>query len=65
MNLTIGPAVEVDPVGIRFGRPPKLTKHQRERARKLLDTGEPQSAVARLLNVDRSTISRLAQRAAV
>jgi hypothetical protein len=27
---------------------------------KLLDTGEPQSAVARLLNVDQSTISRLA-----
>jgi DNA invertase Pin-like site-specific DNA recombinase len=51
--------------GIRFGRPPKLTKHQREQARKLLDTGEPQSAVARLLNVDQSTISRLAQRAAV
>jgi DNA invertase Pin-like site-specific DNA recombinase len=49
--------------GIRFGRPPKLTKHQQEQAMKLLDDGEPQSAVARLLNVDQSTISRLAARA--
>ena len=49
--------------GIRFGRPPKLTKHQQEQALKLLDAGEPQSAVARLLNCDQSTISRLAQRA--
>jgi hypothetical protein len=30
----------------------------------LLDAGEPQSTVARLLNVDQSTISRLATRAA-
>jgi DNA-binding MarR family transcriptional regulator len=30
----------------------------------LLDAGEPQSAIARLLNVDQSTISRLAARAA-
>jgi DNA invertase Pin-like site-specific DNA recombinase len=50
--------------GIRFGRPPKLTRHQQEQALKLLDRGEPQSAVARLLNVDQSTISRLASRVA-
>jgi DNA invertase Pin-like site-specific DNA recombinase len=50
--------------GIKFGRPSKLTKHQREEALKLLDQGEPQSAVARLLNVDQSTISRLASRLA-
>ncbi|HWX27869.1 MAG TPA: recombinase family protein [Steroidobacteraceae bacterium] len=50
--------------GIRFGRPPKLTWHQQEQALKLLDQGEPQSAVARLLNVDQSTISRLASRVA-
>ena len=50
--------------GIRFGRPPKLTKHQREHALRLLDAGEPQAAVARLLNVDQSTISRLVARAA-
>jgi DNA invertase Pin-like site-specific DNA recombinase len=36
--------------GIRFGRPPKFTKHQQEQALKLLDAGEPQSAVARMLN---------------
>jgi DNA invertase Pin-like site-specific DNA recombinase len=50
--------------GIRFGRPSKLTKHQQEQALKLLDAGDPQAAVARLLNVDQSTISRLASRAA-
>jgi DNA invertase Pin-like site-specific DNA recombinase len=50
--------------GIRFGRPPKLTKHQQEQALRLLDAGEPQSAVARLLNCDQSTISRLAARSA-
>jgi hypothetical protein len=31
---------------------------------KLLDQGEPQSAVARLLNCDQSTIGRLAARSA-
>src|SRR5215813_12417567 len=45
---------------IRFGRPPKLTKHQQTEALRLLDEGEPQAAVARLLGVDQSTISRLA-----
>ena len=50
--------------GVRFGRKPKLTAHQRSQALKLLDDGEPQSTVARLLNVDQSTISRLATRAA-
>jgi DNA invertase Pin-like site-specific DNA recombinase len=50
--------------GVKFGRPSKLTKHQQAQAVKLLDTGEPQSAVARLLNVDQSTISRLAARLA-
>jgi DNA invertase Pin-like site-specific DNA recombinase len=50
--------------GVKFGRPSKLTKHQQAQALKLLDTGEPQSAVARLLNVDQTTISRLAARLA-
>ena len=49
--------------GIRFGRKPKLTAHQRAYALKLLDQGEPQSAVARVLGVDQSTVSRLAARA--
>ena len=52
------------PASVRFGRPPKLTRHQQEQALKLLDQGEPQSAVARLLNCDQSTISRLAARSA-
>ncbi len=49
--------------GIRFGRPPKLSKHQREHALTLLAAGEPQSAIARILGCDQSTISRLQQRA--
>jgi DNA invertase Pin-like site-specific DNA recombinase len=50
--------------GVRFGRPLKLTKHQQTEALRLLDEGEPQAAVARLLGVDQSTISRLAARIA-
>jgi DNA invertase Pin-like site-specific DNA recombinase len=48
--------------GIKFGRPFKLTKHQREHALKLIDAGEQHSAVARMLNVHQTTISRLAAR---
>jgi len=48
--------------GVRFGRPPALTRLQQQHAIKLLDAGESQNAVARLLNVDQSTISRLASR---
>lgn len=48
--------------GIHFGRPPKLTKHQQTEALRLLDEGEPQTAVARLLGDDQSTISRLTAR---
>jgi DNA invertase Pin-like site-specific DNA recombinase len=50
--------------GCQVRSPSKLTKHQQRQAIKLLDAGEPQSAVARLLNVDQSTISRLATRLA-
>ncbi len=49
--------------GVRFGRRPKLNAHQRAHALKLLDAGEPQAAVARVLGVDQSMISRLAARA--
>jgi Helix-turn-helix domain len=42
----------------------KLTKHLQTEALRLLDEGEPQAAVARLLGVDQSTISRLAARVA-
>ena len=48
--------------GTRFGRRPKLNAHQRAHALKMLDDGEPQAQVARLLGVDQSTISRLAAR---
>jgi DNA invertase Pin-like site-specific DNA recombinase len=50
--------------GIRFGRPPKLTKYQQTEALRLLDEGEPQATVAPLLGVDQSTISRLTARVA-
>jgi DNA invertase Pin-like site-specific DNA recombinase len=45
--------------GIRFGRPPKLTKHQQEQALKLLDAGEPQRrcALAQLPSVDDQPVS--------
>jgi DNA invertase Pin-like site-specific DNA recombinase len=48
--------------GIRFGRPPKLTAYQRQEALERLAQGESQSAIARTFDVDRVTISRLAQR---
>jgi DNA-binding MarR family transcriptional regulator len=43
----------------------ELTKHQQQQALKLLDAREPQSSVARLLNVDQSAISRLIARETV
>jgi DNA invertase Pin-like site-specific DNA recombinase len=49
--------------GVRFGRPPKLTRHQQQQALKLVGEGEQRSAVAKLLGVHQSTISRLAARA--
>ena len=48
--------------GIRFGRKPKLTAYQRQEALERLAQGESQSAIARTFDVDRATISRLAQR---
>jgi DNA invertase Pin-like site-specific DNA recombinase len=50
--------------GVRFGRKLKLSAHQRTHVLKLLDNGETQSAVAKLLGVDQSTISRLVLRSA-
>jgi DNA invertase Pin-like site-specific DNA recombinase len=46
--------------GVRFGRPPKLTPHQRQEARVRLEAGETQSDIARSYNVDAATIGRLA-----
>ena len=47
--------------GVRFGRPPKLTPHQRKEARARLEAGETQSDIARSYNVDATTIGRLAK----
>jgi DNA invertase Pin-like site-specific DNA recombinase len=45
--------------GVKFGPKLKLNPQQRQEAIRLRDAGEPQSAIARLLGVDQSTISRL------
>jgi DNA invertase Pin-like site-specific DNA recombinase len=45
--------------GVRFGRKPKLTPHQRREALKRRDSGETLVAIARSYNVSHSTISRL------
>jgi DNA invertase Pin-like site-specific DNA recombinase len=45
--------------GVRFGRKPKMTPHQRQEAIARLDTGETLAAIAKTYNVDLSTISRL------
>jgi DNA invertase Pin-like site-specific DNA recombinase len=46
--------------GVRFGRPRKLTPHQRQEALQRLAAGETQADVARTYNVDATTIGRLA-----
>jgi DNA invertase Pin-like site-specific DNA recombinase len=46
--------------GVKFGRPKKLTPHQRQEALQRLAAGETQSDVARTFNLSASTISRLA-----
>jgi len=44
--------------GVKFGRKPRLTPHQIEHARKLIDAGERHEDVAALLNVNRTTLYR-------
>jgi len=46
--------------GVRFGRKPKLTAHQRREALKRRSAGELVREIARSYNVSHSTISRLA-----
>jgi DNA invertase Pin-like site-specific DNA recombinase len=46
--------------GVKFGRPRKMTAHQRQEALQRLAGGETQADVARTYNVDQSTIARLA-----
>src|SRR6516165_8575709 len=45
--------------GVRLGRKPKLTLHQRREAIKRRESGEPIRDIARSYNVHNSTISRL------
>ncbi len=45
--------------GVKMGRKPKLTAHQRREAMKRRDRGEPVREIARSYNVSHSTISRL------
>ena len=45
--------------GVLFGRPRKLTPHQRREAIARRDTGETLTDIARSYNVSHSTISRL------
>jgi DNA invertase Pin-like site-specific DNA recombinase len=45
--------------GVKFGRPSKLTPHQRREAIARLDAGETQSDVARSYGVAHTTIGRL------
>jgi DNA invertase Pin-like site-specific DNA recombinase len=45
--------------GVRFGRPRKLTQHQRQEALDRLAAGETQADIARSYNVDATTIGRL------
>ena len=48
--------------GVKFGRPPKLTSHQRREALQRLAAGETQADIARTYNVDATTIGRLEPR---
>ena len=48
--------------GVRFGRKPKLTKHQAREALKRVEAGEPLREIALSFNVDHSTIHRLKAR---
>lgn len=46
--------------GVKLGRKPKLTLHQRREAMRRREEGEPVREIARTYNVHHSTISRLA-----
>jgi len=51
--------------GVKFGRRPKLTKHQQAEALARIAQGETLTAIARSYNVSHMTISRLAVLAGV
>jgi DNA invertase Pin-like site-specific DNA recombinase len=48
--------------GVKFGRPPSLTAHQRQEALRRLAAGETQTDIARSYNVSHVTIGRLQPR---
>jgi DNA invertase Pin-like site-specific DNA recombinase len=48
--------------GVKFGRPPVLTAHQRKEALQRLAAGETQADIARSYGVSQSLISRLPPR---
>ena len=45
--------------GVRFGRKPKLTVHQRREAVRRRESGETLTAIARTFNVSHSTINKI------
>ncbi|MFC5087153.1 recombinase family protein [Microvirga arabica] len=45
--------------GVKLGRKPKLTRHQKQEALARREAGEPLTQIARSYNVSHSTISRL------
>jgi DNA invertase Pin-like site-specific DNA recombinase len=48
--------------GVRFGRPPKLTAHQRREALHRMDAGDSIVDLARTFGVDRATLYRIQNR---
>ncbi len=50
--------------GVKFGRKPKLTKHQQREVIARIERGDVQADIARSLNVSEAMISRLAAREA-
>jgi hypothetical protein len=60
LPLRPGPARAAKARGVKLGRKPKLTEHQkREAIRRRDHDGEPVREIARSYNVSHSTISRL------
>lgn len=45
--------------GVKFGRPSKLTEHQKKLIRQRLSSGEPHSSIAKDFNVSKWAIQRL------
>jgi DNA invertase Pin-like site-specific DNA recombinase len=46
---------------VKFGRPTKLTPHQRREAIERLNSGEAVTEIARTFGIDRATVYRLQQ----